>query len=100
MPGRIEALRRAYHQQIANDVLRQKASGIPNNADSGSASSVRIAKGIAEKIGLPLRTEKLPGQTAGRRFEGATRSFLRDAFWVAFSSTPRGMGFLAGRRHP
>ena len=52
MPGRIEALRRAYHRQIANDVLRRNASGIPNNADSGSASSVRIAKGIVRTSGF------------------------------------------------
>ena len=96
MPGRIEALRRAYHQQIANDVLRQKASGIPNNADSGSASSVRIAKGIAEKIGLPLVTEKLAGQTAGRRFEEATRSFLRDAFGLLSHLRPGEWEFSLG----
>ncbi len=80
MPGRIEALRRNYHRRIAREVLRMPASGIPSNADKGSASSVRIAKGIVERIGLPLRSERLAGQTAGRRFEEATRRFLRDAF--------------------
>ena len=73
MPGRIEALRRAYHRQIANDVLRQNASGVPNNADSSSSSSVRIAKGIVRNIGLPLGSDRLAGQTAGRRFEERRR---------------------------
>ena len=80
MPGRIEVLRRNYHRRIARDVLRLPASGIPSNADKGSASSVRIAKGIVENIGLPLGSERLAGQTAGRRFEDATKCFLRDAF--------------------
>ena len=80
MPGRIEALRRAYHNEIVRDVLRQNASGIPNNADTGSASSVRLARGIVENIGLPVGSERLAGQTAGRRFEETTRRFLRDAF--------------------
>ena len=80
MPGRIEVLRRNYHRRIARDVLSLPASGIPSNADKGSASSVRIAKGIVENIGLPLGSERLAGQTAGRRFEEATKCFLRDAF--------------------
>lgn len=80
MPGKIESLRRAYHRRIAREVLRVTDEGIPNNADKGSVSSVRIAKGIVERIGLPLKSERLPGQTAGRRFEEATKSFLRDAF--------------------
>ena len=80
MPGRIEDLRRNYHRQIAQDVLRESAEGIPNNADKGSSSSVRIARGIVENIGLPLGTERLAGQTTGHRFEAATMNFLRDAF--------------------
>ena len=96
MPGRIEALRRAYHRQIANDVLRRNASGIPNNADSGSASSVRIAKGIVENIGLPLGSGKLAGQTVGRRFEEVTRSFLRDAFGLLSHLRPGEWEFSLG----
>ena len=96
MPGRIEALRRAYHRQIANDVLRQNASGIPNNADSGSASSVRIARGIVQSIGLPLGSGKLAGQTAGRRFEEVTRIFLRDAFGLLSHLRPGEWAFSLG----
>ena len=96
MPGRIEALRRAYHRQIANDVLRQNESGIPNNADGGSASSVRIAKGIVQNVGLPLGADKLAGQTAGRRFEEATRVFLRDAFGLLSHLRPGEWEFSLG----
>ncbi|MCY4529249.1 MAG: restriction endonuclease [Chloroflexi bacterium] len=96
MPGRIESLRRAYHRQIANDVLRQNASGVPNNADSGSASSVRIARGIVQNIGLPLGPDKLAGQTAGRRFEKATKVFLRDAFGLLSHLRPGEWDFSLG----
>ena len=96
MPGRIEALRRAYHRQIANDVLRQNASGVPNNADSGSASSVRIARGIVQNIGLSLGSDKLAGQTAGRRFEEATKIFLRDAFGLLSHLRPGEWKFSLG----
>lgn len=96
MPGRIEALRRTYHLQIANDVLRQNPSGVPNNADGGSASSVRIAKGIVRNIGLPLGSDKLAGQTAGRRFEAATRDFLCDAFGLLSHLRPGDWEFSLG----
>ena len=96
MPGRIEAHRRAYHRQIANDVLRQNASGVPNNANSGSASSVRIARAIVQNIGLPLGSDKLAGQTAGRRFEEATKIFLRDAFGLLSHLRPGEWEFSLG----
>ena len=96
MPGRIEAHRRAYHRQIANDVLRQNASGVPNNADSGSASSMRIARATVQNIGLPLGSDKLAGQTAGRRFEEATKIFLRDAFGLLSHLRPGEWEFSLG----
>ena len=96
MPGRIEALRRVYHQQIVRDVLRQTESGIPNNADSGSASSVRIARGIVQNIGLRTGSEKLAGQRAGRQFEEATRSFLRDTFGLLSHLRPGEWEFSLG----
>ena len=80
MSGRIEDLRRAYHRRICDDVLRQNASGVPNNADGASAASVKIGRGITDRIGFAVKTGRLAGQTSGRRFEEATRDFLRDAF--------------------
>ena len=96
MPGRIEALRWAYHRRIARDVLRRNPAGIPNNADRGSASSVRIATGIVDNMGLRVRSGSLAGQTAGRRFEEATKDFLRDAFGLLSHLRPGEWKFSLG----
>ena len=96
MPGRIEALRRAYHNQIARDVLRQNARGTPNNADRGSPASVRIALGIVKSIGLGISSEQLAGQTAGRQFEAATKNFLNDAFGLLAHLRPGEWVFSLG----
>lgn len=96
MPGTIEALRRSYHRRIAHDVLRRNKSGIPSNADSGSASSVRIARGIVERIGLRIRSGSLAGQTAGRLFEEATKDFLHDVFGLLSHLRPGEWQFSLG----
>lgn len=80
MPGRIEDLRRSYHQRICRDVLRKNAEGIPNNADKNSSASARLGRGIVDNIGIQIEVGALAGQTAGRLFEEATRDFLREAF--------------------
>ena len=96
MTGRIEELRRAYHRQICDTVLRHNESGVPNNADSGSAASVRIGRGIIDRIGFPVKTERLAGQTAGHRFETATKDFLRDAFGLLAHLRPGEWEFSLG----
>ena len=96
MPGRIEALRQEYHRELAREVLRQNAGGVPNNADKGSNPSKRIAKGIVENIGLPIIRGELSGQTAGRQFEGATSNFLRDAFGLLSHLRPGEWEFSLG----
>ena len=96
MPGRIEILRRAYHRRICREVLRQNASGTPNNADSGSSASVRLGKGVVDNIGIRLGDEKLAGQTAGHRFEAATRDYLRDAFGLLSHLRPGEWEFCLG----
>ena len=57
---------------------------------------MRIAKGIVENIGLPLGSERLPGQTAGRRFEEVTRRFLHDAFGLLSHLRPGKWDFSLG----
>ncbi len=96
MPGKIEALRRDYHRRICRDVLRQTPDGTPNNADSGSTASVRLGKGIVDKIGLQVSTGRLAGQTAGHRFEQATKGFLRDAFGLLSHLRPGKWEFSLG----
>ena len=96
MPARMENLRRASHRRICRDVLRQSASGIPNNADSGSAASVRLGKGIVENIGIRVGSGRLAGQTAGHRFEEATRDYLRQAFGLLSHLRPGEWEFSLG----
>lgn len=96
MTGKIEDLRRAYHRQICDKLLRQDASGIPNNADRGSTPSVRIGRKIIELISFPVETGKLAGQTAGHRFEAATKDFLRDAFGLLAHLRPGEWEFSLG----
>ena len=78
--GRIEELRSVYHRRICEEVLRKNSDGEPNNADRNSKASVRISKGIIDRLGCSIRVGRLAGQTAGRRFEKVTRDFLCEAF--------------------
>ena len=96
MPGRIEELRRIYHIRICSDVLRQNEAGVPNNADSGSTASVKLSAGIVDNLEIPLGEGKVAGQTAGRRFEEATKDFLRDAFGLLSHLRPGEWEFSVG----
>ena len=92
----MEDLRQAYHRRICEEVLRQNASGVPNNSDGSSAGSVRIGKGIIERLGFDVKTGKLAGQTAGRRFEEATKDYLREAFGLLIHLRPGEWEFSSG----
>ncbi len=94
--GKIETLRSAYHRRICAEVLRKNQSDVPNNADGGSPASVRIGKGIIDRIRFPVKTEKLAGQTAGKRFEAATRDFLQSAFKLLHHLRPGKWEFSLG----
>ena len=96
MPGKIGDIRRGYHLRICSDVLRQNESGVPNNADSGSNASVRLGNGIVANLGIQLGEGKVAGQTAGRRFEEATKDFLRDAFSLLSHLRPGEWEFSVG----
>lgn len=75
-PSWLSSARSAFHQDLIASILTQDEGGIPANADTGSPISIEIAKGIAARIG-PLRVaKKVPGQTAGARFEEACASFI------------------------
>ena len=96
MSGMMGTLRREYHRRIFRDVLRVNAAGIPNNADGGSTASVRLGKGIVDGIGLSTSSEALAGQTAGRLFEEATKTFLADAFQLLSHLRPGDWLFSLG----
>jgi len=83
----VSLLRREYHRQICLDVarlrlLKNEANGIecPNFADGSNVNSVRISQRIIQKIGFPIKSEVLVGQTTGQRFEEITRIFIEQCF--------------------
>lgn len=94
--GKIEELRRDYHHRICNEVLYQNEKGIPNNADSGSSTSIKIGKGIVDHIGISVETDKLPRQTVGSRFEMATMDFLQNSFKLLSHLRPGKWEFSLG----
>lgn len=94
--GRIAALRQEYHRRICEDVMRVNDSGVPNNADKVSPSSVRISKGILEKINIPVGSQAIPAQTVGRRFEETTKDFLEKAFSLLHHLRPGEWRFSVG----
>lgn len=98
MMGKIEELRCAYHRQICAKVLRQDEAGVPNNADKGNNASIRIGKGIIDRIGFSVKTEtkRMAGQTAGHRFEAVTKDFLSDAFGLLAHLRPGEWEFSLG----
>ena len=96
MASRMEDLRWSYHRRICEDVLRQNAFGVPNNSDGSSPGSVRIGKGIIERLGFDVKTGKLAGQTAGRQFEEATKDYLREAFGLLVHLRPGEWEFSLG----
>ena len=79
-PSAVSALRAEYHRRIFANVLRVDKEGIPNNADRGSALSVRLARGIIDRVGLPAGSGGLPGQSAGKCFEEETVAFVESGF--------------------
>ena len=89
-------LRRDYHRNVFEKVLRVSEQGTPNNADGSSRVSSGIAGVIVQRIGLPTSSDAIAGQTAGRRFEEATRVFLRDAFELLQHLRPGDWEFSIG----
>jgi hypothetical protein len=80
----VAALRQEYHRRICKEILREtpssKSASYPNLADGASKSSVEIAWGLVRELGCSMRGGKLSPQTIGKRFEAATRDYLRESF--------------------
>lgn len=72
--------RKSYHAALMLDVLRTDASGVPTNADKDNATSVTIARGIADRLGSEVRGARLAGQMSGNKFEEITASFIQNTF--------------------
>jgi hypothetical protein len=55
-------------------------SGVPSNADGGSKTSIELACAVLEQIGEARSVDKLPGQTAGAKFEEICATYVRLCF--------------------
>ena len=78
--GLLSEARRSFHAALMDSVLRTDAAGIPSNADRHSTPSVRIAKGILERLGAEAIGARLSGQMAGSQFEEICKAYLEETF--------------------
>lgn len=79
----ITELRRAYHCNLARQIVRWTKRGshsYPNFADGSSKSSVAIAVQLCDLLGFSFDDEAIEGQKAGRLFEQITCEFTQRAF--------------------
>ena len=80
----LSELRRSYHSKIGAEIVRYSERNgrlYPNFADGSSQSSVLIASGILELLGISKRTSpRITGQTAGTLFERLTCEFIEETF--------------------
>lgn len=76
----IKKLRREYHKNLVKHVISIDKSGVPNNADRYSKTSVALARGILDEIDFKTSGRKSSGQTAGKEFERVTADFLEKVF--------------------
>lgn len=76
----IAGLRRQYHQQLCQHVLRVNRDGVVNMADIANRASREIALSVVEQLGHALTSVPIPGQGLGSQFEHVTRTFLEQSF--------------------
>lgn len=76
----ITSARKQYHRALLdNRILAVSAAGVASNADKDSVQSVKIAKGITDRLVAETR-ERRAGQTAGSAFEEVTMQFIKNTF--------------------
>ena len=81
----IRDLRRKYHKQIYEQVIRlsrskRNESQYPNFADGTNRASCEIAWGIVYRLKSVETSQPLSGQTVGAKFENITASFIEETF--------------------
>jgi hypothetical protein len=77
---KLAELRQEYHREVCARILTTAPAGVPNLADTSSATSIEITRGLIEQLGYPLAATRLAGQRAGKLFEELTCEFLMQAF--------------------
>lgn len=76
----IYELRKRYHERLVSQhILSVDSTGVASNADRSSTSSCRIAKNLAEILGVGA-WEKMKGQTLGTEFERITADYVAETF--------------------
>ncbi|WP_058730276.1 NgoMIV family type II restriction endonuclease [Rothia kristinae] len=75
----LDRARRVFHRALIDErvLVTRPGSGVPSNADTGSGSSLRYARAIAEGIGAVEVHPRSPGHSAGRSFERAVAAYLQ-----------------------
>ena len=76
----IPQARRGFHAALLQYLLRTDAQGVPSNADKHSGQSVKLSKGIIERLGFQPSGERLSGQQAGSKFEELCKDYLEAVF--------------------
>lgn len=81
----IAELRQEYHRYICQEIIRIKRDKkgeieYPNFADGSNRASREISWGIIRSLACSLSYENIQEQTAGDRFEVATKNFLEQVF--------------------
>jgi hypothetical protein len=100
----IEVLRREYHRTLQEQIWGYDGpNGRPSNADTGSAISITLARGMLEGV-VSATTSPSKGQAAGARFAQITKTFIENSFsklahirpgtWH-YSNTPGKLGITA-----
>ncbi len=72
--------RRSFHASLLKNVLTSDKNGVPANADKDSAASVKIARGILDRLGPETVGARLAGQTSGNKFEEICKNFIDITF--------------------
>ena len=75
----IREARLRFHAGLLAGVLRTSGD-IPSNADKDSATSVAIAKGILQRLGMATQGLRMGGQESGRKFEELCQEFVDSTF--------------------
>lgn len=94
----LSQLRKKYHKELSNTILRADSKGIPSNSDKHSEISVKIARDIIEQIGTTKNNPRQSGQTSGKIFERITKDFLEKAFQLIIHLRPGNWEFEIGKR--
>ncbi|MEU8886031.1 NgoMIV family type II restriction endonuclease [Streptomyces hydrogenans] len=77
----LTAARQNFHHALTEShTLTLSPEGVASNADGSQKTSIAIGLGIATDLAAQTVATKLQGQKAGKQFEGAVESFLKETF--------------------